>query len=193
MSDQSTRRSEGSPGFFEQVAQAFDRAAALTSYDRTLLEQMKRVNAIYRMAFPVRRDDGSIAVIDAWRAEHSYHRLPTKGGIRYSMLVSEDEVAALAALMTFKCAIVDVPFGGAKGGIRISVKDYSAAELERITRRYTAELINKNFIGPGIDVPAPDFGTGPREMAWIADTYQAITPHKLDALACVTGKPVGQG
>ncbi|HVS13230.1 MAG TPA: Glu/Leu/Phe/Val dehydrogenase [Thermoanaerobaculia bacterium] len=185
--------SEQSPGFFEQVSRAFDRAASFTEHDATLLEQMKRVNAIYRISFPIRRDDGSIAVIDAWRAEHSYHRLPTKGGIRYSTFVSEDEVMALAALMTFKCAIVDVPFGGAKGGIRIDPRLFSESELERITRRYTAELMRKDFIGPGNDVPAPDYGTGPREMMWIADTYIALSHSELNALACVTGKPVGQG
>jgi glutamate dehydrogenase (NAD(P)+) len=179
--------------FWDEVCKNFDKAAALTEHPKGILDQIKQCNAIYRFAFPVKRDDGSIEVVHAWRAEHSHHKLPTKGGIRYSLAVNEDEVMALAALMTYKCAIVDVPFGGAKGGIRISVHTYSTGELERITRRYTAELIKKNFIGPGIDVPAPDYGTGPREMAWIADTFMTLSPDKLEGLACVTGKPVGQG
>jgi len=178
---------------WDQVCRQFDRTVARTKHDPGILAQIRVCNHVHRIAFPIKRDDGTVEVIHGWRAEHSHHKLPTKGGIRYSMLVDEHEVMGLAALMTYKCAIVDVPFGGAKGGIRIAVKDYSVAELERITRRYTAELMNKNFIGPGIDVPAPDFGTSSREMAWIADTYQAITSYKLDALACVTGKPVGQG
>jgi glutamate dehydrogenase (NAD(P)+) len=179
--------------FWAEVCKNFDKAAAHTDHPKGILEQIKQCNAVYRFAFPVKRDDGSVEVIHAWRAEHSHHKLPTKGGIRYALTVNEDEVMALAALMTYKCAIVDVPFGGAKGGVRVSVHKYSTGELERITRRYTAELIKKNFIGAGIDVPAPDYGTGPREMAWIADTYMTLSPDKLEGLACVTGKPVGQG
>lgn len=179
--------------FWAQVKRSFDRAAALTAHDPKLLRQIRECNSVYHVNFPIRRDDGSVEVISAWRVEHSHHKLPTKGGIRFSMAVNQDEVMALAALMTFKCAVVDVPHGGAKGGIRISRRHYSEAELERITRRYTFELVRKDFIGPGIDVPAPDFGSSSREMAWIADTYQALASDKLYGLACVTGKPVGQG
>jgi glutamate dehydrogenase (NAD(P)+) len=180
------------PSFFETVNLHFERAAALTDYPRGLLDQIKACNSVYAFQFPVRTRRG-YEVISGWRAQHSHHRLPVKGGIRYAAEVNEDEVKALAALMTYKCAIVDVPFGGAKGGVRIDAKQYDADEMERITRRYTSELIKKNFIGPGVDVPAPDYGTGPREMAWIADTYLAFNPGQIDALACVTGKPVTQG
>jgi glutamate dehydrogenase (NAD(P)+) len=179
--------------FLAQVNHNFDKAAAHTKHDPTLLEQIKVCNSVFRTAFPLRRDDGRIEVIHAWRAEHSHHKMPTKGGIRFSPDVSEDEVEALAALMSYKCAVVNVPFGGAKGGIRIDRKKYSAAELERITRRYTFELVKKNFIGPGVDVPAPDYATGPHEMAWIADTYASLQPTELNALGCVTGKPVHLG
>jgi len=179
--------------FFKHVNYNFDKAAAYTDYDPGLLAQIKCCNSVYYINFPLKRDDGSIEVIDAWRAEHSHHRLPCKGGIRYALEVSEDEVMALAALMTYKNAIVDVPFGGAKGGIRISRAAYSPAEIERITRRYTYELVQKNFIGPGKDVPAPDYGTTAADMAIIADTYKALSTQPLDAMASVTGKPVSHG
>ena len=182
-----------SAGFFDQVNRQFDRAAVFTKHDPTLLNQIKVCNSVYYVSFPVRRDNGTIEVMHAWRAEHSQHKLPTKGGIRYSPDVSDDEIMALAALMTYKCAIVDVPFGGAKGGVKIDRRQYSSGELERITRRFTFELVRKKFIGPGIDVPAPDFGTGPQEMAWIADTYVSLAGGELDALACVTAKPLAQG
>ncbi len=178
--------------FFGIVGQNFDRAAKHLKYPDGLLEQIKECNSIYQFKFPVQTDD-TVEVVSAWRVEHSQHKLPTKGGIRYSEDVNEDEVKALAALMTYKCAVVDVPFGGAKGGIKINPKRYTVTQLQRITRRYAAELVKKNFIGPGIDVPAPDYGTGEREMAWIADTYSAFNPSMIDAAACVTGKPVSQG
>ena len=175
--------------FFSDVCKFFDHAAQFTKHDTGLLDQIKSCNSVYRFRFPIRKGNG-FEVIDAWRVEHSHHQSPTKGGIRYSEMVNEDEVMALAALMTYKCAIVNVPFGGAKGGIRINPKNYTTGELENITRRYTVELIKKNFIGPSIDVPAPDYGSGEREMSWIADTYATMNPGQLDAMGAVTGKPI---
>jgi len=179
--------------FFETVLSFFDKAATLTSHPKGLLDQIKYNNSIYQFKFPLKHDDGRYEIVQAFRVEHSHHKLPVKGGIRFSEVTTEDEVKALAALMTFKCALVDAPFGGAKGGVKIEPREYTASQLERITRRYTSELVKKNFIGPGVDVPAPDYGTGPREMAWIVDTYNAFHPGQIDAMACVTGKPIEQG
>jgi glutamate dehydrogenase (NAD(P)+) len=178
--------------FFSDVQSYVDKAGAYTKLHKGLLDQIKACNSVYQINFPVKIGN-EYKVIEAYRVQHSYHRLPTKGGIRYSELVTQDEVMALAALMTYKCAIVDVPFGGAKGGVKINPKNYTENQLQRITRRYTSELIKKNFIGPSLDVPAPDYGTGEREMGWILDTYNTFNPSDIDSTACVTGKPISQG
>jgi len=180
------------PSMLKVFNDNFARATAYLEADPNLLESIRICHHTYAIQFPV-RIKGQVRLFHAYRAEHSQHRLPTKGGIRFAAFVDLQEVEALAALMTLKCAIVDVPFGGAKGGITLNPRDYTEAELERITRRYAVELVRKNFIGPGIDVPAPDLGTGEREMAWIADTYNMLHPTGLNNIACVTGKPVTQG
>lgn len=177
--------------FYQNVERYVDAAAAHTKIPKGLIDQIKACNSVLQVRFPVKIGN-EYRVIEAYRVQHSHHRVPTKGGIRYSNLVNQDEVMALASLMTYKCAIVDVPFGGAKGGIKINPKELTEMQLQRITRRYTAELIKKNFIGAAIDVPAPDMGTGAREMSWILDTYLAFEPANIDAYGCVTGKPVSQ-
>ncbi|HKK78324.1 MAG TPA: Glu/Leu/Phe/Val dehydrogenase [Phaeodactylibacter sp.] len=177
--------------FYQSVQNYFDKAAQHTGLHKGLLEQIKECNAVYQVRFPVKVGN-EYKVIEAYRVQHSHHRTPTKGGIRYSNHVNQEEVMALATLMTYKCAIVDVPFGGAKGGVKINPWEFTPTQLEKITRRYTTELVRRNMMGPSVDVPAPDYGTGSREMAWIYDTYRAFKGDDIDAAGCVTGKPVNQ-
>ncbi|MCH7396674.1 Glu/Leu/Phe/Val dehydrogenase [Belliella sp. DSM 107340] len=177
---------------FQDVCGFVDDAAKHMNLNPGLIEQIKQCNSIYKFNFPLRNDDGTYETLTGYRVQHSHHKLPVKGGIRYSEHVNEDEVKGLAALMTYKCALVNVPFGGAKGGVRINPLEYNVTQLEKITRRYTSELIKKKFIGPAIDVPAPDYGTSAREMAWIVDTYEAFNPELINAKGCVTGKPLSQ-
>jgi len=185
--------------FLDSVVYNFDKAAAVTVHSESTLALIRRCASVYRVQFPIRTNHNpqkgtyDIKIIEGYRCQHSHHRLPCKGGIRYSEHVNQSEVMALASLMTFKCAIVDVPFGGAKGGIKINPKSLPVSEIEAITRRYASELIKKNMLGAGIDVPAPDMGTGPREMAWIKDTYETFHPNDVNSMACVTGKPITQG
>lgn len=176
--------------FLNSVENYFDKAAQYTQFPPGLLEQVKHCNSLYTMKFPVEHEDGSIEVVTAYRAQHSHHRVPTKGGIRFSPMVTAEETIALATLMTYKCAIVDVPFGGAKGGVCVNPHGMTTTFKRRLIRRLTAEMTKKNFIGPEVDVPAPDYGTGEQEMAWIADTYVALNPSQLNAFGCVTGKPL---
>ena len=183
---------ENEPSFHESVNLMVDRAIAVMDLDVGVANAIKTCNAVLQVQFPV-KIRGKIEVFTGWRAVHSNHRLPVKGGIRYAPYADQDEVEALAALMTFKCAIVDVPFGGSKGALLIDPARYERDEMEQITRRFTLELIRKGFLSPSTNVPAPDIGTGPREMAWIADTYKHLNPEDINYVACVTGKPVHHG
>ena len=178
--------------FFNDVNSYVDKAAKFTKHPPGLIQQIQQCNSVLHVSFPLRLQKGKFKVIEAYRVQHSNHKAPVKGGIRYSSTVGEDEVKALAALMSYKCALVNVPFGGAKGGVKVDPNKYTVDQLERITRRFTSELIKRNCIGPAVDVPAPDYGTGPREMAWIADTYMTFNSGQVNGLGCVTGKPLSQ-
>ena len=178
--------------FRQSVDCMVDRALALIDLKEGVANQIKKCNAVLEVRFPV-EIKGRLEVFTGWRAVHSTHRLPAKGGIRFATSVNQDEVEALAALMTYKCAIVDVPFGGSKGGLYIDPNKYTREEMQRITRRFTRELATRGFLSPASNVPAPDMGTGQREMSWILDTYKQLFPNDINYIACVTGKPVQQG
>jgi glutamate dehydrogenase (NAD(P)+) len=180
------------PSFRESVDLMVDKAMTAINLDAGTAQAIKTCNAVLQVQFPV-KIRGKIEVFTGWRATHSTHRLPSKGGIRYAPYSNQDEVEALAALMTYKCAVVDVPFGGSKGALMIDPAQYDRDELEMITRRFTLELVRKGFLSPSTNVPAPDMGTGQREMAWIADTYKHLHPEDINYIACVTGKPVHHG
>ena len=180
------------PSFRDSVDIMFNRAVALLDLPPGLAEKIRVCNATYTVRFGVRLR-GEITTFTGYRAVHSEHMEPVKGGIRYSLGVNQDEVEALAALMTYKCALVDAPYGGSKGGLTIDPLAYDEHELEQITRRFAYELIKRDLIHPSQNVPAPDMGTGEREMAWIADQYQRMNTTDINARACVTGKPVSGG
>ena len=178
--------------FRESVDFMVDKAIAAIKLEPDVAAAIKSCDSVLQVKFPV-KINGRIEVITGWRAVHSTHRLPVKGGIRYAPIVNQDEIEALAALMTYKCAIVDVPFGGSKGGLLIDPKKYTRDQMQLITRRFTLELVRKGFLNPATNVPAPDMGTGQREMAWMVDTYKHLNPDDINYIACVTGKPVEHG
>ncbi|MBT7907204.1 MAG: Glu/Leu/Phe/Val dehydrogenase [Marinovum sp.] len=180
------------PSFRESVDLMFNRAVRLMDLPPGLEQKIRVCNATYTVRFGVRLR-GQIQTFTGYRAVHSEHMEPVKGGIRYSEAVNQDEVEALAALMTYKCALVEAPFGGSKGGLCINPRDYEEHELELITRRFAYELIKRDLINPSQNVPAPDMGTGEREMAWIADQFSRMNTTDINARACVTGKPLNAG
>ena len=178
--------------FLESVDLYFNRASKALKLPKGLARQIRTCNAICEMKFGVELR-GGYEIFTGWRATHSEHALPAKGGIRYAPFADQQEVEALAALMTYKCSIVNVPYAGSKGALKIDPKQYSLKELEHITRRFAQELDKRGFLGPGLNVPAPDMGTGQRTMSWIADEYQKLHPSDINAQGCVTGKPVHFG
>ncbi len=176
------------PSFRESVDLMFNRAVALMDLPPGLEEKIRVCNATYTVRFGVRLR-GEMVTFTGYRSVHSEHMEPVKGGIRYAINVHQDEVEALAALMTYKCALVKRLLGGSKGGLCIDPRKYEEHELELITRRFAYELAKRDLINPSQNVPAPDMGTGEREMAWIADQYQRMNTTDINAKACVTGKP----
>ena len=178
--------------FRESVDIMYGRASSLLDLPPGLEEKIRVCNSTYTVRFGVRLN-GKIQTFTGYRSVHSEHMEPVKGGIRYSKSVNQNEVEALAALMTYKCALVEIPFGGAKGGLCIDPREFEDHELELITRRFAYELVKRDLIHPSQNVPAPDMGTGEREMAWIADQYTRMNTTDINGRACVTGKPINAG
>ena len=174
--------------FLDSVTHMVDAAIERMELPPGLPDVIRSCRSVYHMRIPVKLR-GEYRVLRGWRANHSEHKLPTKGGIRFAPSVCQEEVEALASLMTFKCAVVDVPFGGSKGGLAIDPNEYDREEMETITRRFAIELDKQGYISPSQNVPAPDMGTSAREMGWIAHTYRTLHPDDIYAEACVTGKP----
>ena len=183
---------QSEPSFRESVDIMFNRAVALMDLPPGLEEKIRVCNATYTVRFGVRLR-GQIQTFTGYRSVHSEHMEPVKGGIRFALGVNQDEVEALAALMTYKCALVEAPFGGSKGGLHVDPREYDEHEMELITRRFAYELIKRDMINPAQNVPAPDMGTGEREMAWIADQYKRMNTTDINGVACVTGKPTNAG
>ncbi|MFT5136068.1 MAG: glutamate dehydrogenase (NAD(P)+) [Arenicella sp.] len=178
--------------FLQSVEKTFDQAAELVGINPGLRHKIKVANSTYTVRFGVRLR-GELFTFTGYRSVHSEHMEPVKGGIRYSPYADQDEVEALAALMTYKCALVEAPFGGSKGALVIDPNEWEVDELEKITRRFTQELAKRHLISQAQNVPAPDMGTGEREMAWMADEFKRLNPDDLNPWACVTGKPVNKG
>ncbi|KNG92653.1 Glu/Leu/Phe/Val family dehydrogenase [Pseudaestuariivita atlantica] len=184
--------SDQEPSFRKSVDLMFNRAVALMDLPPGLEDKIRVCNSTYTVRFGVRLR-GQIHTFTGYRSVHSEHMEPVKGGIRFSLGVNQDEVEALAALMTYKCALVETPFGGSKGGLCIDPREYTEQEMESVTRRFAYELAKRDLIDPAQNVPAPDMGTGEREMAWIADQYRRMNTSDINAAACVTGKPPHAG
>jgi len=174
---------------YEAVLARLNAAAQLINLPEVITEVLRHPQKEVKVSLPITMDNGEIKVFEGYRVIHSTHLGPSKGGIRYAMDVNEDEVRALAAWMTFKCAVADLPYGGAKGGIKCNPKEMSVGELERLSRAYAKAM--KDVFGVNKDIPAPDMGTSAREMAWILDEYNKITGE--DSPGVITGKPVGLG
>ena len=183
---------ETKPTFLQNVDMMVNDTIDKINIDSNISKILKTCRSVLQVKFPV-KIKGKIEIFHGWRAVHSNHRLPVKGGLRFSTNVNQEEVEALASLMTFKCAVVDVPFGGAKGGLLIDPKKYDEESLERITKKFARELIRRGYLSPARDVPAPDMGTSQREMGWILDAYKSLRPDDINHAACVTGKSTDHG